>query len=91
MNPSPGAEGPCYVAALADTLRAHHYLGPVRRGLGRRDAAGCLVLASPTSRRLASDGAWLEFTRWCILSDEPNAGCRQWARCAGGCCANIHR
>jgi hypothetical protein len=36
-----------------------------------------MVFAAPTSRRLPL--RWLDLTRWCILSREPNAGSRQWA------------
>lgn len=59
-------------------LREHHYLGPQRRALVvvlGRDDAGAVVAAQvwgkPTSRRLPSDGSWLELSRWCLT---PGAG-----------------
>lgn len=65
-------------SAVAGILRQHHYLGPTKRGAAWSDEDGVLVFASPTSRRLPVE--WLDLTRWCILSREPNAGSRQWGR-----------
>lgn len=59
-------------------LAAHHYLGPTKRGLAYQDEAGVIVIANPTTRRLPSE--WRELTRWCIVSDQLNAGSRQWGR-----------
>jgi hypothetical protein len=64
--------------AVAHILAARHYLGPSRRGIAWRDRFGVIVVASPTSRRLPQ--GWLELARWCITSDEKNAGSRQWGR-----------
>lgn len=58
-------------------LREKHYLGPIRRGIAWRDRFGVIVVANPTSRRLPA--RWLELARWCIVSDEKNAGSQQWA------------
>lgn len=66
---------PTEVRAL---LTQHHYLGPTNRGDAWVDTAGCMVFASPTSRRLPTN--WLDLTRWCIVSQEPNAGSSQWGR-----------
>lgn len=63
---------------VAAELDQHHYLGATRRGQAYRDAAGIVVLASPTSRRLPI--RWLDLTRWCILDRSKNAGSMQWAR-----------
>lgn len=68
-----GPEGLSVNALLA----AYHYLGPVRRGEPYRDAYGVMVFANPSSRRLPQQ-RWLELVRWCITSDVPNAGSRQW-------------
>lgn len=65
-------------SVVASTLQAHHYLGATRRGAAWLDSDGVLVFAAPTSRRLPTE--WLDLTRWCILSREPNAGSRQWGR-----------
>ena len=67
----------CDPADVADTLSGNHYLGPVKRGLAWRHPFGVICVAAPTSRRLP--GTWLELTRWCITSTEPNAGSRMWA------------
>ena len=66
------------LASVADILRANHYLGPTKRGLVWHDAAGVVVLNTPTARNLPQD--WLELTRWCILDRTPYAGSQQWAR-----------
>lgn len=65
------------VQTVSEFLRELHYLGPSRRGIAWSDDYGVMVLAPPTSRRLPHD--WLEITRWCIQSDDPNAGSRQYA------------
>lgn len=71
--------GPCDARLLAETLDRHHYLGAARRGFGWSDEHGCLVLAPPTSRRLPSDGTWLELVRWCLLPTKKNSGSLQWS------------
>jgi 5-methylcytosine-specific restriction endonuclease McrA len=69
-------------------LEKHHYLGPIKSGAfsaivvgvddGRVVAAQ--VWRRPTSRRLPSDGSWLELSRWCLTPEAgPNAGSRQHA------------
>lgn len=60
-----------------ETLAAHHYLGPSRRGFVVETEAGPLVFAHPSSRRVP--GTWLELVRWCIVRREPNAGSKAWA------------
>lgn len=60
-----------------DILTAHHYLGPISRGVAYRDEYGVMVFANPSSRRLPQQ-RWVELVRWCIVSDTPNAGSRQW-------------
>ena len=67
----------CTTSDVADTLRASHYLGPIRRGIAWHDAFGVIVLAPPTARHVP--GEWLELTRWCVTSREKNAGSQQWA------------
>jgi hypothetical protein len=57
-------------------LASRHYLGPTQRGIAWHDPFGIIVIASPTSRRLPLQ--WLELVRWCITSEEKNAGSRQW-------------
>ncbi len=64
------------VAQVAALLDERHYLGAARRGVAWKDEYGVMVVASPTARRLPQH--WLELTRWCIVSREPNAGSRQW-------------
>lgn len=64
-------------AAVAATLAKRHYLGPIGRGDAWRDHHGVIVVSGPTARRLPP--AWLELSRWCILSDQLFAGSRQWA------------
>lgn len=59
-------------------LAAHHYLGPVSRGVAWSDEFGVLVLANPSSRRLPQR-SWLELVRWCLVGQK-NGGSRQWAR-----------
>lgn len=66
-------------------LTERHYLGRISGGrliFGGYDPAGRLVAAqvwrTPTSRRLPSDGSWLELSRWCLTPEAgPNAGSRQ--------------
>lgn len=65
------------VQTVAHYLGELHYLGESRRGIAWSDDFGVIVLAPPTSRRLPTD--WLEISRWCIESREPNAGSRQYA------------
>lgn len=65
------------VQTVAHYLSELHYLGDSHRGIAWSDDFGVIVLAPPTSRRLPTD--WLEITRWCIESREPNAGSRQYA------------
>lgn len=64
--------------SVDDFLRKHHYLGPSRRGFAWRDEYGAMIFANPSSRRLPQF-SWLELVRWCIVSDELNAGSRQWS------------
>jgi len=58
-------------------LDTEHYLGRSARGVAFRDERGVMVFGNPSSRRLPA-GRWLELLRWCIVSDETNAGSRQW-------------
>lgn len=67
------------VKNVADYLDQHHYLGKATRGFVWSDEFGVVVFAKPTSRRLPSDGSWLELTRWCLVGTK-NGGSRQWAR-----------
>jgi hypothetical protein len=62
-----------------DILAAKHYLGPSTRGTTYRDEYGVMVFANPSSRHLPQK-RWIELVRWCIVSDEPNAGSRQWGQ-----------
>lgn len=62
---------------VAPMLQAHHYLGPLRRGIAWADAAGCIVVARPTARGVPAH--WLELSRWCLVGRVKNAGSRQWA------------
>lgn len=71
-----------------DLLSRHHYLGPIKSGkitcIIVGDLDGKIVAAQvwrpPTSRRLPSDGTWLELSRWCLTGDAgKNAGSRQHA------------
>jgi hypothetical protein len=64
-------------------LREHHYLGPMKSGrlvvTGLRDGVpvAAMVWRHPTSRRLPSDGSWLELSRWCLTpAAGDNAGSR---------------
>jgi len=71
-------------------LRDHHYLGPLNSGGSRLIIVGetddrtvaVQIWRQPTSRRLPSDGSWLELSRWCLTpAAGANAGSRQhrWA------------
>lgn len=76
-------------ASLADVnplLVRSHYLGPARRcryafaGWLHGECVAAQVWAAPTSRKLPSDGSWLELARWCLTPDAgKNAGSRQHA------------
>jgi hypothetical protein len=58
-------------------LAREHYLGPLDRGhiviVGLLDGetVAAQIWTLPTSRRLPSDGSWLELARWCLT---PRAG-----------------
>jgi hypothetical protein len=67
----------CSLAHVAEVLAEYHYLGPLKRGAAWRSEHGVICVAPPTSRRLPV--TWLELTRWCITSEEKNAGSRMWA------------
>ena len=67
----------CKPAEVSELLAARHYLGPIKRGIAWRDEFGVIVVTSPTARNIPP--RWLELARWCIVSDEKNAGSRQWA------------
>ena len=81
--------GLCELREANSVLSEHHYLGPIRNpslvtGLWQ-DGTLLAVQAwgTPTSRRLPSDGSWLELKRWCITPDAPeNTGSRQHGRTA---------
>lgn len=67
-------------------LREHHYLGPVDWGWlivcqwSSAEVVGAMVWKHPTSRRLPSDGTWLELARWCLTpAGGNNAGSRMHA------------
>jgi len=57
---------------VARLLLDHHYLGPRARGgitfvsFVGQEPAGAAIWGPPTSRRLPSDGSWLELARWCL-------------------------
>lgn len=69
--------GRASIADVAPLLRQRHYLGARSSGslvfAGWADGAvvACQVWGTPTSRRLPSDGSWLELARWCLT---PEAG-----------------
>ncbi len=67
-------------ACVSPFLRAHHYLGPARRGNAWSDEFGVMVWAKPTARRLPQDGTWLELVRWCLERGNLNGGTKQWGR-----------
>lgn len=69
-------------------LRRSHYLGPIRTaalvvvGDSGGQIVACQAWKLPTSRRLPSDGSWLELARWCLTpAAGDNAGSRmhRWA------------
>ena len=67
-------------------LGIRHYLGSIGRSrfvlVGERGGliVAAQVWASPTSRRLPSDGSWLELSRWCLTSEAGgDAGSRMHA------------
>lgn len=64
-------------STVSEILQTNHYLGPIRRGFAWKDEFGVIVLGHPTSRRVPQQ--WLELTRWCIVSNQKNAGSKQWA------------
>ncbi len=62
-------------------LASSHYLGPLKSArlvFAARvngEVAGAMVWRTPTSRRLPSDGSWLELSRWCLTPElGANAG-----------------
>lgn len=63
--------------SVDEVLTDRHYLGASTRGDAYRDDLGVMVFANPSSRRLPQE-RWLELVRWCITSDEANAGSKQW-------------
>lgn len=71
------SSGWCAPAEVSEFLTEHHYLGPIKRGKAWRDEFGVIVVTSPTARRIPLH--WLELARWCIVSNQANAGSRQWA------------
>lgn len=70
-------------------LSRHHYLGPLHSGarmtiVGQSDGevVAAMMWKHPTSRRLPSDGSWLELSRWCLTPEAgDSAGSRmhKWA------------
>ena len=66
-------------------LSREHYLGPLTAGgyalivIGKRcgEVVAAQVWRRPTSRRLPSDGSWLELSRWCLT---PAAGVNAGSR-----------
>jgi hypothetical protein len=68
-----GTEG----LSVSELLASRHYLGASKRGTAYRDDYGVMVFANPSSRRLPQH-RWVELVRWCIVSDQKNAGSRQW-------------
>lgn len=60
-----------------EVLRERHYLGPCRRAILKYgDDFGVMCFGRPASRNVPKD--WIELTRWCVTSTEPNAATRQW-------------
>ncbi len=89
--PLPGLVEPGYaiigIEEANRLLSDHHYLGPIASGqfvLGDRRDDGSLaqvqVWRHPTARQIPTN--WLELSRWCIATDERNAGSRfmGWVR-----------
>lgn len=68
--------GPARSHAVARTLADNHYLGPCAAGRAYADRFGVAVFSAPTSRMLPPH--WLDLRRWCITSDERNAGTQMW-------------
>jgi hypothetical protein len=64
-------------STVAPVLQSRHYLGSLSKGIAWQDGFGVIVLSTPTARNVPA--AWLELARWCIVSDEENAGSQQWA------------
>lgn len=67
-----------------ELLARAHYLGPISGGrliLGAYrvgELVAVQVWRHPTSRRLPTDGTWLELSRWCLTPEAgPSAGSRQ--------------
>lgn len=58
-----------------DLLRRRHYLGPIDWGRlvicqwASGEVVGAMVWKLPTSRRLPSDGTWMELSRWCLTPE----------------------
>lgn len=78
---------PAPAGDVVELLRREHYLGPLKGGrliLAAYDAAGTVVAAMvwrrPTSRRMPTDGTWLELSRWCLT---PAAGANAGSRSHG--------
>jgi hypothetical protein len=75
---------PCSLTEANSLLSAEHYPGPTRNPsfvfgswLGG-ELVAVQAWGVPTSRRLPSDGSWLELKRWCIAAQAPrNTGSRQ--------------
>jgi len=66
---------------VADFLDENHYLGrrSSRNAFALRNKHGVLVFSrKPQASSLPRD--WLELSRWCIVSDDMNAGTKQWSR-----------
>ena len=64
-------------------LRERHYLGAIEWAWlvvcqwSAGEVVGAMAWKHPTSRRLPSDGTWLELARWCLTAEGgPNAGSR---------------
>jgi hypothetical protein len=75
-------------------LAARHYLGPTQRAelvvvqYAERVVVAAQVYALPTSRRLPSDGSWLELSRWVLT---PEAGRNAGSRMHGYALRQIRR
>ncbi len=74
-------------ADVAELLRREHYLGPLNGGRlvmaarnGDGDPVAALVWRRPTSRRMPTDGSFLELSRWCLT---PAAGANAGSRSHG--------
>jgi hypothetical protein len=75
---------PCSLTEANALLSSEHYLGPIRNpsfAFGSWLGGELMAVQAwgiPTSRRLPSDGSWLELKRWCISAAAPkNTGSRQ--------------